>query len=352
MNSFVSLGAETIPADEPAQIRELVEILRSIQETRDRRKNPVPRNVHPKQHGGVYAEFIVQPGLPAALRHGIFRDERAYAAIVRFSNARQPDDRLPDAHGVGIKVLGVEGERLLAQEHDGPTQDFVLVDHPVFFVKNVADFIPLAHDFRRLMIGGMLGKARSVLKAALSRDYRFRLLRQMAAKRPDSPLEIQYWSTTPSKFGEGAMKFALRPQRDAIPRTQTKSADKLGVALKEHLRDRPAHFDFLVQLQTDPVRTPVEDPTVEWLESDAPFRKVATLHIPRQEFDSPEQREFAESLSFTPWHTLAAHRPLGGINRARKAVYAAMSDRRRELNDVPQREPTVSEVRTIWRSEE
>jgi hypothetical protein len=28
-------------------------------------------------------------------------------------------------------------------------------------------------------------------------------------------------------------------------------------------------------------------------------------------------------MSFTPWHGLAAHRPLGGIMRVRKAAYEA-----------------------------
>jgi hypothetical protein len=222
----------------------------------------------------------------------------------------------------------------------------------VFFVRNVADFIPLAHDFRRLMIGGIFGKARTVVKAALSRDYRFRLLRKVAAKRPNSPLGIQYWSTTPSRFGEGAMKFALRPQVESPPLSPAKSADKLRVALKEHLRQREARFDFLVQLQADATTMPIEDPTIEWDEREAPFQKVGTLRIPRQEFDAPEQRAFAENLSFTPWHSLADHQPLGGINRARKAVYEAMAAKRREHNIVSQREPTADEVRAMWRLNE
>lgn len=348
MSPAVSVGQETIPADEPAQIEELVAILRSIQEANDRRKNPVPRNVHPKQHGGVRAELIVEPGLPPVLRQGIFQHERIYTALVRFSNAKQPDDRLPDAHGMGIKVLGVEGGKLLERERTATTQDFLLIDHPVFFVKNVADFIPLAHDFRRLMIGGIFGKVRSVLKAALSRDDRFRLLRKTAAKRPNSLLEIQYWSTTPSRFGQAAMKFSLRPPPDSTPPVRAKSADKLRIALKEHLQQREARFDFLVQLQADPLTMPIEDPTIEWDESVAPFQKVGTLRIPRQDFDSPAQRAFAENLSFTPWHALADHQPLGGINRARKAVYEVMSATRRELNRASQREPTVDEVRAMW----
>ena len=84
---------------------------------------------------------------------------------------------------------------------------------------------------------------------------------------------------------------------------------------------------------------PIEDPGVEWSETLSPFRKVATIKIIQQEFDTPAQNEFGEHLSFTPWHALPEHRPLGGVNRARKVVYEAISKFRHELNQVPKREP-------------
>jgi hypothetical protein len=82
---------------------------------------------------------------------------------------------------------------------------------------------------------------------------------------------------------------------------------------------------------------PVEDPTVEWT---GPWQKVATIQIPAQNFDTPDQQAFGENLSFTPWHSLPAHRPLGGINRARKEIYRAISKQRHDLNGAPRREPT------------
>ena len=45
--------------------------------------------------------------------------------------------------------------------------------------------------------------------------------------------------------------------------------------------------------------------------------------IAPQVFETPERMKEAEELSCDPWHALAAHRPLGGINRARREVYAA-----------------------------
>jgi hypothetical protein len=101
-----------------------------------------------------------------------------------------------------------------------------------------------------------------------------------------------------------------------------------------HLQDQEARFDLLVQLQTDPVAMPVEDPTVAWDERVSPLRKVATVRIPPQRFETKERMVLGENLSFSPWHTLPEHRPLGGINRVRKGVYEALSKRRHEHNGV------------------
>jgi hypothetical protein len=100
----------------------------------------------------------------------------------------------------------------------------------------------------------------------------------------------------------------------------------------------------MVQRQGDPERMPVEDPTIRWSERASPFLTVATIRIPPQEFTSEAQQAFAENLSFTPWHSLPEHQPLGGINRVRRDVYEAISRLRHEANGVPRREPTGDEV--------
>jgi hypothetical protein len=49
---------------------------------------------------------------------------------------------------------------------------------------------------------------------------------------------------------------------------------------------------------------------------------VASLRIARQDPDAMDAAtERYEPLSFSPWHSLAAHRPMGGLNRLRGAVY-------------------------------
>ena len=248
---------------------------------------------------------------------------------------------------MAIKLLDVSGEKLLEHEQHAETQDFVLIDHPVFFARNVAEMLPLMRDFRRLMTGGPLERTRTLLKALFSLRQPFRILRKAGAKRPHSPLDIQYWSTTPYLLGEAAIKFSLRPRLDRLPVRPNTSPDKLRLAMVEQLRDQEVTFDFLIQERTDAISMPIEDPTVEWDELRSPFRKVATLKIPPQNFDTPTWISFGENLSFTPWHALPEHRPLGGINRARKRLYTTMSAHRHEWNGTPDREPTLAEVRAM-----
>ncbi|MNP79407.1 hypothetical protein D3C76_1772420 [compost metagenome] len=77
----------------------------------------------------------------------------------------------------------------------------------------------------------------------------------------------------------------------------------------------------------------------EWDEKAAPFYQVATIHIPKQNFDTPEQNKFCENLSFTPWHALPAHKPLGAVNRMRKVIYENISRIRHDMNSASRQEP-------------
>ena len=89
---------------------------------------------------------------------------------------------------------------------------------------------------------------------------------------------------------------------------------------------------------------PIEDPGALWSDKLSPFRKVATIRILTQEFDSVSQMAFGEDISFTPWHSLPDHRPLGGINRARKMVYRLISEFRHQRNNRPRKEPTSWDI--------
>jgi hypothetical protein len=118
--------------------------------------------------------------------------------------------------------------------------------------------------------------------------------------------------------------------------------DYLREALKSRLDKGPASFDFMVQVRDDPKKMPIENPQVAWRKQGS-FRKVATIEIPMQTFDTPQRREFGDNLSFNPWRCLPEHRPLGGISRARRQVYRALSAFRHDRNAARLEEPGFAE---------
>lgn len=337
MQETLGLGEERPATGEDATIARILAIALALFDTTAR---PVRRGQHPKHHGCIRAEFVVEPDLPEELRHGVLREGRTFPTLIRFSNGRSWDDRKGDIHGMAIKLVDVDGEKLLETEKAEQTQDFVTADHPVFFIRDLSGYVAFSGAVleARRSLWSRLGFATRVL---VSPHPPWKGLRAALAKKPDSPLRIQYWSQTPYRLGRLAVRYSCRPDLTIVPSPPpSRSKDKLREALASHLASGEARFDFLVQVQTDPVAMPVEDPTVGWDEATSPYRKVATIRIPPQVFDTPEQRALCENLSFTPWHALPEHRPLGAINRARKVIYEALSARRHELNRVPRQEPT------------
>jgi len=284
------------------------------------------RMFHPKMHGLVEAEFTIEKDLPDNLKQGIFSEEKSYPAWVRLSNAkRQPaEDKKKDMRGMAIKLIGVPGNKLLEGEEEAVTQDFLLVTAETLQTVSVKDF--------QKSIDALLGGGLKLFFYAITHPrVIIRSLRQIT--KCGNLLEKQYFSMTPYRFGENqAVKYsaiAVRNEENTIPKKP--SDGYLRDRLIEDLKKEDQYFDFMVQLQTNPDSMPIENPTVAW---SSPFQKVATIKIKKQEFDSNAQRSYGENLSFTPWHSIEAHRPLGGVNRARKLVYEQVAKFRRERNDV------------------
>jgi len=332
--SELQLAAEYPPADEQKHIDSLIRELRAKMQ-RDYAETRTLRDAHPKMHGCVRGEFSIVPDLPSELGIGVFKQPRTFPVWVRFSNQNGTvsADSKPDIRGVAIKLMDVEGARLLPDGPVGTTQDFILISDSRFVTSNVAEFDGLV----RALIGGAIPTAWYFLT-------HLRVARNLACslRRHSNPLAIRYFSVVPSLLGDKAVKYALAPSGvSPEPVPKNPSNDYLRAAMVDQLASREARFDFSVQFQVDPYKMPIEDPGITWDETLSPFRKVATLTIPSQAFDTPERREFGDNLSFNPWRCLPEHRPLGGISRARRQVYQALSTFRHDRNQAPRDEPTV-----------
>lgn len=331
------LAQENPPPGEAAFIQDLAERLKA-KIIRDNPTGIMRRDAHPKMHGVVKAEFTVEAGLPPELQVGIFKEAKTYKAWIRFSNqdgSINPDSGR-DIRGMAIKLMGVPGEKLLEAQKNEQTQDFILISTNVFVTKDVEEFDQLIKSitgsiFCKLWFFGIHWRVIWNL---------FKSMRRFA-----NPLQIRYFSTTPYLFGATAVKYSAIPKfttPDSIP--SPAGDNYLRDAMIRQLSQGDAHFDFAVQLQTDADSMPIEDPGHEWSEAASPFRKVASIRILQQEFDSEKQCEFGENLSYTPWHSLPEHRPLGGINRARKVVYDFISTFRHEKNHAARVEPSSWDI--------
>ena len=159
---------------------------------------------------------------------------------------------------------------------------------------------------------------------------------------PASPTQTTYFSVSPYKFGNDNAKFRVAPDPDSCPAytlpEQNKSLPNfLRSALNQQLSTDRVAACFVLQIQRQNANRfmPIEDTSIEWRESDAPFETVARITVPAQDFDTPSKNRACDDLAFSPWHGIEAHRPIGGINRLRKAVYDAVSEYRHARNAQP-----------------
>lgn len=317
--STSALAEEVVSPNETELTAEFTAFLKAVS-LRRAGDGPVRRFNQGRHSGCVEAEFVVRDDLPDHLRVGLFAVPRTYRAFIRFANATSATDRDRDGRGMSVKLADVPGPNLT---EGSTTQDFVLNSHPVMVAPNTKEFLALLQAIEA-------GR----LQTALFFARRPRLLRIGLASqgRPTSHLDINYWSTTPYLFGQGrAVKYIARPRSDRTsPMPGTLTDNYLRDALRKHLAEAEAAFDFMIQFQVDSRRMPIEDATIEWDQQESPYVPVAHIRIPRQDIDDADRTKRCEEAAFNPWNGLPEHRPLGSLNRARRQIYRSLAQLRRE----------------------
>lgn len=298
---------------------------------------PDLRQIHSKSHGLLWGELIIEPHLSEDLRVGLFKTPQTYPVWIRFSNGGSPQkrgtfnsDSQPDVRGIAIKVINVDGQKVLDDEEK--TQDFILNNYPIFLTKDVRDYADLAKA----------GSGQLTPERMEELTYAFAILQKIGSKKIGNPLLIQYWSMAPFKFGDKFVKFSVKPQQpEQPPETIPESENYLREAIVKYLtlEGKEASFDFLIQFYVDDEKTPIENHVQEWQEADSPFIKVATVRIPSQKFDFEERKRLDEGMLFSPWHTLLEHEPVGSVNLSRKRLYSELAKYRREQIAQRLREP-------------
>lgn len=309
------------------------------------------RTSHAKAHGLLKGELRVKEGLAAELRQGLFATARSYPVMVRLAHVPGElldDRRMSTPRGMALKIFEVDGPKLPAHEGEA-TQDFVLDTGKAFIA-------PGAKTFQvQIAATEMATPLPQGVKAAVSTVSRA-TNKALNAIGLDSanldfyghpfthPLAEAYYSQTPYRYGDYIAKLAVYPDTSALiamvgKKLDLTDEDGLRTAVTEFFRHNPAEFEIGIQLCTDLDTMPVEDASVEWPEKESPYRPVGRLVLPPQNAYSPARADFVEEdISFCPGHSLAAHRPLGSINRARMRAYEELGKARRRENGRPVRE--------------
>jgi len=309
---------EKIAPDEDERYAGYAQQFAALQAQRSARWG-VGRALHRKQLTAAQGTLEVLDGLPHYARHGLFAQPRDYDVWVRLSNGGmdRAADRVPDIRGFALRVLGVEGDSALG---NGPakSQDFTLINQEVFGFASADEFVDfviaasrgkgdlLRHLFRRY---GLLGGPRKL-------GHMLKVAGKPFGGFATEPL----YSAAPMANGPYAVRVRLLPaQTNGTP--VPGANEDWAADFSARLAKQPLHWDLQLQFYIDEELTPIEDASLNWV---APYSTVARLMLPRQQTASPEGQAFAgqvEACVIDPWQALAAHRPLGDVQRARKVVY-------------------------------
>ncbi|MBP2633729.1 MAG: hypothetical protein H6Q70_4357 [Firmicutes bacterium] len=300
-------------------IKNMIKILRKMME-KDQKSQLIKRAAHSKSLGLLKAYFTIRPDLPDNLRIGLFKISKTYPAFIRFSNSNPKfsSDTFKDFRGFAIKLINDQNSHF--------PQDFILTSTPKVPLGTLVEFYETIYYGLKNPIFLLL---KIIFQGKLNKFIKIYKL----MNHDTSPLDIRYWSVTPYMFGNDIVKYVIIPSSiytSKLPKTLTPSY--LTENMQKHLLTQEANFDFFIQIRKDENKMPIDDVSVEWLEKDSPFLKVAEINIPPQTFQTHQRFHLAETLSFSPSNSLYEHRAIGSINEARIIIYKALSAFRQQRN--------------------
>ena len=354
-------GFEARAPDETETIAALIETLRGISETTLEDGGHALRSVHAKSHGLLQGELTVLDGLPPELAQGVFARVASYPVVLRFSTT--PGDLLDDGvsapRGLGLKLIGVEGERLPGAE-GAATQDFVMANAPAFAAPDPKAFLGNLKLLARTTdkAQGLKKALSAVLRGAEAVVETFGgkspLLTTMGGQPLTHVLGETYYTQVPLLHGPYIAKLSVAPVSDGLLALVGKKVSVGGKpnglrdAVTEYFTTHGGEWELRVQLCTDVTAMPIEDASVAWPEDRSPYVAVARIAVPPQPaWSAARSKAVDDGMAFSPWHGLAAHRPIGGIMRARKPAYAMSAEFRGKHNGCPMHEPARLEPGTL-----
>ena len=349
-----SPSVESLAADEAKSTQGLIAVNRYINEKTFADGGHAIRSVHAKAHGILQGELEVDADLPDTLAQGLFATPGRYPVVMRFSTI--PGDILDDSvsvpRGLAVKIIGVKGERLEGSEGD-VTQDFLLINGPAFGAPNPKKFLQVLRvlaittdrfEWFKKLLSALMRPLQRLIVAVTGRPNG--TVANLGGQPETDILGETFYSQAPLRFGDYIAKISVGPISPGLtalvgaPVDVSSDPDGLRAAIVRFFRENDGVWEVRAQLCTHLEKMPIEDAAVVWPEKLSPYRRVALITVkPQVAWSETRASAVDDGMSFAPWHGLAAHRPLGGIMRARKAAYEMARMFRAERNSRVIQEP-------------
>lgn len=291
------------------------------------------RGTHLKTQGCVMGKFVVHDNLPEHLAQGMFKKPGSYDCIMRYSSLTPKiiPDNVPQPRGIGIKIFGIEGEKIWGE--DKKTQDWTFNNYPVLELRTPKDTCEIADSLERNWenipeFAKELGERKDADVAT------------MPAKLPKQHMvAMKEWSQSAYRHGEYVAKYGVFPkgeEQKKIENEHIKDDDPINI-LSQHTRNfhlnHKVTYSFCAQMLQNLEEQPVDDIGVEWDEKKYPFEEIGHLEFDPQDSWLPEFRVWWDDrITVNSWHGLKEHQPLGSTNRMRRVVYAESRKLRLRVN--------------------
>ncbi|WP_421981256.1 peroxidase family protein [Roseibium sp.] len=290
------------------------------------------------------AVLHVSGDLPDDLVAGHWQKGADLSTTLRLSNAsgqHQPDSER-DLRGAALRV-----------DAGDEVQDLLMTNFPVPHARDAEQFIA----FASAMAGNRIIGVVKLLFAVGPREA-IRMLRNVSGgtgRKVHTLSQESFWSRGAILWGDaGPVRYFIRPasgEPEAGSETDIPTdPNYLRSEITKRVQEEEVSWEFCVQRFVSEEVTPVEDAAAEWPEDRSPPIVAARLTVPEQDVTTLEAQDKAaaiDRLAFNPWNTQPGFRPLGNLNRARKAVYAASAAhraRKRFYEPIPLRNRIVTAV--------
>jgi hypothetical protein len=340
---YVLPRGEAARANEQQDIATITQNILAIQKLYAAQQNrPLARGTHAK---GIclrgefevfdVSKIVPDPVLAARLAHGIFVKPGVYPATIRFANADShifPDPK-KDVRACSVAIElppGVIGPTAARQDFSmNNARTFPINDVHAFAVTTQVVTAPtMAKGFRALPFKDKMGFVRTAVLGALQERVASVAFQQMS-----------YWSTVPYHHGPADVaKYAAFACDGNYAAPLGAGINCLQDEIVRHVNDdlQMSCFDFAVQLldthrmtywgRRQPASFWIENASVTWKESQAPFHTIGRLTLAAKSILPPDA--CASMWIDVSTNSAPDCKPAGGINRARPVAERASREAR------------------------